>query len=49
VSYIVFKGIDAIIPLRVNGDLEEMGLDLHEHDAEANPEFGEKATAPTSA
>ena len=49
VSYIVFKGIDAIIPLRVNGDLEEMGLDLHEHDAEAYPEFGEKATAPTSA
>ena len=25
------------------------GLDLHEHDAEAYPEFGEEATAPTSA
>lgn len=45
VSYIVFKGIDAIIPLRVNGHLEEMGLDLHEHDAEAYPEF-ESKTSP---
>lgn len=39
VSYLIFKGIDALIPLRVNGHLEEMGLDLHEHDAEAYPEF----------
>lgn len=39
VSLIVFKLIDLVIPLRVNGHLEEMGLDLHEHDAEAYPEF----------
>ena len=43
VSYIVFKGIDMMIPLRVNGHLEEMGLDLHEHDAEAYPEFSTSA------
>ena len=46
VSYVIFKGIDALIPLRVNGHLEEMGLDLHEHDADAYPEFGEKTAAP---
>ncbi len=39
VSFAVFKLIDLVIPLRVNGHLEEMGLDLHEHDAEAYPEF----------
>ncbi|MEQ9308479.1 MAG: ammonium transporter [Balneolaceae bacterium] len=42
VSYIIFKGIDKLLPLRVNGHLEEMGLDLHEHDAEAYPEFEHK-------
>jgi len=42
VSYLVFKGIDMLLPLRVNGHLEEMGLDLHEHDAEAYPEFEPK-------
>lgn len=42
VSYIVFKGIDMVLPLRVNGQLEEIGLDLHEHDAEAYPEFEPK-------
>ncbi|MBO6525157.1 MAG: ammonium transporter [Balneolaceae bacterium] len=45
VSYILFKGIDMILPLRVNGHLEEMGLDLHEHDAEAYPEFKPKLIA----
>ena len=45
VSYLVFKGIDMILPLRVNGHLEEMGLDLHEHDAEAYPEFEPKVIA----
>lgn len=44
ISYVLFKAIDAIIPLRVNGHLEEMGLDLHEHDAEAYPEFEPKTT-----
>lgn len=38
-SYLLFKTIDLIVPLRVNGQLEKMGLDLHEHDAEAYPEF----------
>ncbi len=42
VSYLVFRGIDMLLPLRVNGHLEEMGLDLHEHDAEAYPEFEPK-------
>ena len=46
VSYVIFKGIDALIPLRVNGHLEEMGLDLHEHDAEAYPEFEQKTMTP---
>jgi len=39
VSYLLFKTIDLVVPLRVNGKLEKMGLDLHEHDAEAYPEF----------
>lgn len=38
-SYGVFKLINIFIPLRVNGDLEEFGLDLHEHDSHAYPEF----------
>ncbi len=42
-SYIAFKTINIFIPLRVNGKLEEMGLDLHEHDAHAYPEFGKHA------
>jgi Amt family ammonium transporter len=39
VSYIIFKVINAVLPLRVTEQLEEMGLDIHEHDAEAYPEF----------
>ena len=39
VSYILFKVINAVLPLRVTEQLEEMGLDIHEHDAEAYPEF----------
>jgi Amt family ammonium transporter len=27
------------VGLRVNGDLEQIGLDLHEHDNQAYPEF----------
>tara|TARA_R110000868_G_scaffold410693_7_gene699909 strand:- start:298 stop:1596 length:1299 start_codon:yes stop_codon:yes gene_type:complete len=42
VSYIVFKAIDMVLPLRVTEDYEEMGLDLHEHDTEAYPEFEPK-------
>lgn len=38
-SYLTFKVINMFIPLRVNGDLEEFGLDLHEHDSHAYPEF----------
>ena len=45
VSYLVFKTINMFMPLRVNGELEEKGLDLHEHDAQAYPEFGKGATA----
>lgn len=39
VSYIVFKLIDVVTPLRVSEDLEEKGLDIMEHDAESYPEF----------
>ena len=39
VSYILFKVINAMLPLRVTEQLEEMGLDIHEHDTEAYPEF----------
>jgi len=38
-SLIVFKLLDATIGLRVNGELEELGLDHHEHDNRAYPEF----------
>ncbi|MEO1022498.1 MAG: ammonium transporter [Bacteroidota bacterium] len=41
--YGAFKLIDVFLPVRVNGKLEEMGLDIHEHDALAYPEFGKKA------
>jgi Amt family ammonium transporter len=39
VSYIIFSIINKTIGLRVNGMLEELGLDLHEHDNRAYPEF----------
>ena len=39
VSYIVFKLIDSIVPLRVSEELELKGLDIMEHDAESYPEF----------
>lgn len=39
VSYLLFKLINAVLPLRVDEKLEEVGLDIHEHDAEAYPEF----------
>lgn len=53
-SYAVFKVVDLFIPLRVNGELEKMGLDIHEHDAHAYPEFGntpdiEKEPVPVTA
>jgi len=39
VSYVIFKGLDALVGLRVNGQKEHVGLDLHEHDNRAYPEF----------
>lgn len=39
VSFALFYALDATMGLRINGDLEEVGLDLHEHDVEAYPEF----------
>lgn len=39
VSYVLFSIIDATVGLRVNGQLEAKGLDLHEHDNRAYPEF----------
>lgn len=38
-SYLLFKAIKATVGLRVNGNLERVGLDVHEHDNEAYPEF----------
>lgn len=42
VCFLAFKIIDRIIPLRVDSEPEELGLDLHEHDAHAYPEFARK-------
>lgn len=39
VSYGLFSVISATVGLRVNGELEAKGLDLHEHDNQAYPEF----------
>ncbi|MFT5143404.1 MAG: Amt family ammonium transporter [Rhodothermales bacterium] len=38
-SYVIFRIISATVGLRVNGLLEEIGLDIHEHASEAYPEF----------
>lgn len=38
-SYILFSVVKSTVGLRVNGQLEEKGLDLHEHDNVAYPEF----------
>lgn len=37
--YLLFSVIKKTVGLRVNGTLEQMGLDLHEHDNQAYPEF----------
>lgn len=39
VSFILFSIIKKVVGLRVNGQLEAKGLDLHEHDNRAYPEF----------
>lgn len=39
VSYALFSIIKNTVGLRVNGELEAKGLDLHEHDNRAYPEF----------
>jgi ammonium transporter, Amt family len=39
VSLLVFTLLRKTIGLRVNGLLEELGLDIHEHDSRAYPEF----------
>ncbi|SHE41714.1 ammonium transporter [Fodinibius roseus] len=39
VSYVLFSIIKNTVGLRVNGQLEAKGLDLHEHDNRAYPEF----------
>ena len=38
-SYVLFNIIKSTVGLRVNGKLEAKGLDLHEHDNRAYPEF----------
>jgi Amt family ammonium transporter len=39
VSYAAFKLADVIVGIRLDDDVERLGLDRHEHDAEAYPEF----------
>ena len=39
VSYLVFKMADALVGLRLDDEVERKGLDIHEHDVEAYPEF----------
>ncbi len=39
VSYAMFFVLDKTVGLRVNGDMETAGLDFHEHDNSAYPEF----------
>ncbi|MFH5885387.1 ammonium transporter [Halalkalibaculum sp. DA3122] len=39
ISYVLFNIIKSTVGLRVNGKLEARGLDLHEHDNRAYPEF----------
>ncbi|MCW9708933.1 ammonium transporter [Fodinibius salsisoli] len=39
ISYALFSFISSTVGLRVNGQLEAKGLDLHEHDNRAYPEF----------
>lgn len=39
VSFVLFSILNKMIGLRVNGQLEMTGLDLHEHDNRAYPEF----------
>lgn len=39
ISYLLFSLINNTVGLRVNGQLEQKGLDLHEHDNRAYPEF----------
>ncbi len=38
-SYLLFTIIKKTVGVRVNGHLEHLGLDLHEHDNQAYPEF----------
>ncbi|WP_051141429.1 ammonium transporter [Salisaeta longa] len=38
-SYGLFWTLDRTLGLRINGSLEDVGLDLHEHDVRAYPEF----------
>lgn len=40
VSYAVFTLADAVVGLRLDDEIERVGLDRHEHDTEAYPEFG---------
>lgn len=46
VSYTLFSIIKYTVGLRVNGQLEAKGLDLHEHDNRAYPEFVGDEFAP---
>jgi len=45
VSYAAFLLADALVGLRLNDEIERVGLDRYEHDAEAYPEFGNGAAA----
>ena len=47
VSYLVFSLVDAAIGLRLNDEIEEVGLDRMEHDVEAYPEFATGSNGET--
>ncbi|MEM6784616.1 MAG: ammonium transporter, partial [Bacteroidota bacterium] len=41
VAYLLFTLLKKTMGVRLNGDIERLGLDLHEHDIQAYPEFTE--------
>ncbi|MFO8099723.1 MAG: ammonium transporter [Salinibacter sp.] len=46
VSYALFSVLDAVLDLRIKDTTEQKGLDRHEHDVEAYPEFTTNGGAP---
>ncbi|MFP4227905.1 MAG: ammonium transporter [Salinivenus sp.] len=47
VSYVLFSVLDATLGLRIEDATEQRGLDRHEHDVEAYPEFTTNGDTPS--